>query len=226
MRRAGILMVVVVLSLTAVAREARADGELYGWGYMSWPYVYSYDAQTWCYFDPASSTNQWVYDYGQAQWARLANSQLSGGGWVFFALPYVYSLANDAWSYYFNVPNNFWLYDYDILRWVQKTAAALPVKQFAGNYGGTFTGDDTGTWSGTVRPSGGVAGSVWSNFYHANFNANGVVYSSGGLAVGVAASNGVSMAAWNGTISATTGQVSGTWSDQWGNSGTFTGQRY
>ena len=217
MKRISILIVLAgVVWLATVGGVARADGELSGWGYMSWPYVYSSDGKAWSYID--TSTDQWVYEYGNSQWFKWGNSQLRSG-WVFFDLPYAYSFANSAWCY-LNESDTLWIYSYDIGQWVSKTAAAQAAKQFAGSYSGIFGGDDSGTWSVTVKPSGGVSGTVWSNYYQEHLSIYGAVYSTGGLAAGVAGTE----AYWNGTIRATTGNVAGTWQDN-ESSGTFTGQR-
>ncbi|VAW81067.1 hypothetical protein MNBD_GAMMA14-392 [hydrothermal vent metagenome] len=88
----------------------------------------------------------------------------------------------------------------------------------AGNYQGTFAGDDTGTWTATINSAGTLTGTVTSNTI-GSVNATGSISSSGQATM----SGTVGTTVFSGAFS-NTGSVSGTWSDGV-DSGTFTGSK-
>ncbi len=88
----------------------------------------------------------------------------------------------------------------------------------AGDYQGTFSGDDTGTWTATINSAGVLTGTVASNSI-GTVNASGNINSSGQATM----SGTVGSTVFSGTFS-NTGSVTGTWSDGV-DSGTFTGNR-
>ncbi len=90
---------------------------------------------------------------------------------------------------------------------------------FAGNYQGTFTGDDTGSWTVTIDTSGVITGQRTSdNFGEATVSGN--VGSSGQSSI----SGTVDTVVFSGQFSRS-GEVSGSWLDDDGTSGVFSGQR-
>ena len=94
---------------------------------------------------------------------------------------------------------------------------------YAGNYRGTFTGDEVGTFNVTINSSGVITGSGFSNTFQVGFPASGTASASGSVAINAAAGT-AGAATFIGAINAATGAVSGTWTRP-GANGTFTGQR-
>jgi len=90
---------------------------------------------------------------------------------------------------------------------------------FTGNYQGTFTGDDSGNWEVTIDNNGVIAGQSTSNTYGTE-QVSGQVSSSGQTSINGTTSSGV----FSGVITFD-GSMSGTWLDDDGESGTFTGSR-
>lgn len=80
---------------------------------------------------------------------------------------------------------------------------------FAGNWAGTYAGDDSGTFAVTIGTDGKVTGDAFSNNLHQSLPLNGQIDSSGELdAVLGSAQNGAS---FTGQFSATT--AIGTWNN-------------
>lgn len=99
------------------------------------------------------------------------------------------------------------------------------LKRYAGNYAGTFAGQDNGTWQISVTTGGSITGKGYSNGYKENLSIAGTMTSSGtaslNAAVGVAGA-----AIFIATINPDTGAVSGTWSSPSLNqSGTLIGSK-
>ncbi len=90
---------------------------------------------------------------------------------------------------------------------------------FAGDYEGSFTGDDTGSWRATVDINGNISGTSTSDTYGPD-TISGNLSSSGKSSM----SGTVGSAIFSGNFSRT-GNVSGTWIDDDGASGSFTGTR-
>jgi len=90
---------------------------------------------------------------------------------------------------------------------------------FAGEYEGTFSGDDTGTWSVTISADGTIAGVSVSDMFGPD-NISGSVSTNGQSII-----NGtVGTSVFSGNFSRV-GSVSGTWLDTDASAGTFTGNR-
>ena len=90
---------------------------------------------------------------------------------------------------------------------------------FAGDYEGTFSGDDTGSWSATVDVNGNINGISTSDTYGADI-ISGNLSSSGKSSM----SGTVGSAVFSGNFSRT-GNVTGIWVDDDDASGSFTGAR-
>lgn len=88
----------------------------------------------------------------------------------------------------------------------------------AGNYSGTFRGDDRGTWTATIDNAGNLTGTVVSNSFGSD-TAAGSIGSSGQATM----SGTVGSSVFSGSFT-TNGSVSGTWADGI-DSGTFTGSK-
>ncbi len=93
----------------------------------------------------------------------------------------------------------------------------------AGEYRGTFAGDDTGRWAATVDASGDITGTSTSDTYGSD-NISGTLSSSGEATI----SGTVGTSVFSGNFSRS-GEASGTWRDgsdgSDGSLGTFTGSR-
>lgn len=102
---------------------------------------------------------------------------------------------------------------------------ALSVASFNGQYTGTFSGGDTGTFFVERRTDGSTTCAGYSNTTRSNFNCTfsvaSVVGTTANITVGVTSLG----ASFTGTINYNTGEVSGNWSNTSIN-GTFTGIRY
>jgi hypothetical protein len=92
------------------------------------------------------------------------------------------------------------------------------VSQFAGTYRGTFTGDDSGSFTVVVDNVGDITGTGRSNAI-GRFIIDGTVESNGDVEFGIT----TTAATFSGRIFAS-GVVSGTWENA-GNRGTFRGTR-
>lgn len=91
---------------------------------------------------------------------------------------------------------------------------------FAGEYRGTFTGDDRGNWVATVNADGVITGTSTSDIYKEKDVISGTLSSSG-----EARMNGtVGTSVFSGNFSRS-GEVSGTWVNADEDSGTFIGRR-
>ena len=96
------------------------------------------------------------------------------------------------------------------------------LEAFVGTYSGTFSGDDSGTWTAVVDSTGNVTGSGASSAI-GNFLISGNVTRSG--AIFFTAGTVTAGANFSGTISLS-GEVSGNWASViFGTSGTFSGRR-
>lgn len=94
------------------------------------------------------------------------------------------------------------------------------VLAYAGQWSGTYSGGDSGTFSVTISNSGGVSGTGYSTIHNVNFVLNGAVNSDGSFNAGDVSTG----AAFNGMIEEDA--VSGNWTNaNLGISGTFVGQR-
>ncbi|WP_127137074.1 hypothetical protein [Flagellimonas oceanensis] len=89
---------------------------------------------------------------------------------------------------------------------------------FAGNWSGTFTGGDNGTWNAIIDASGTVEGEAYSNNLQQSLPLNGSVDTSGDFraTVGTATNGATFEGAFasdqgSGTWENSTDQVSGTW---------------
>lgn len=95
---------------------------------------------------------------------------------------------------------------------------------YAGDYSGTFTGGDSGTWNVNVDSSGNITGSLYSNEDTENYWISGSVISSGNT--NLIAGDVYTGATFTGTINYVTGHISGTWENTyWSISGTFSGEK-
>lgn len=91
----------------------------------------------------------------------------------------------------------------------------------AGNYSGTFTGDDSGTWSVTIATNGNIFGSG-NSVADGPFTITGAVDSSGD----VTASGFAGLATWTGAVDVSTGNMTGNWTvTSLAESGTFSGSK-
>ncbi len=89
----------------------------------------------------------------------------------------------------------------------------------AGVYRGTFSGDDTGTWTATVDASGAITGVSTSDVFGAD-PISGSLDSSGQANI----TGTVGTAVFSGRFTRS-GEASGSWRDDDGSTGTFTGRR-
>lgn len=96
---------------------------------------------------------------------------------------------------------------------------------FAGNYAGSFTGAETGSWSVTIATSGAITGSGTSTST-GSFSIGGDVTGGGDVTLNATAGS-AGIAQFTGSINAQTGAVSGTWryTGSTSDAGTFSGQR-
>jgi len=90
---------------------------------------------------------------------------------------------------------------------------------FAGNYQGSFAGDDTGTWTAVVDNNGNLTGIRKSDNF-SDVEISGSIASSGESNI----SGNIDTAAFSGIFSRT-GNVTGIWQDEDGSSGIFSGSR-
>jgi len=90
---------------------------------------------------------------------------------------------------------------------------------FAGNYQGNFSGDDTGTWTATINNNGEISGLRKSTIF-GDAGISGGVDSSGQSTI----KGNIDTVVFSG-IFTRNGNVSGSWLDDDGSSGTFSGQR-
>ena len=94
---------------------------------------------------------------------------------------------------------------------------------FAGNYTGTYTGAEVGTFTVVINAAGVVSGTSFSQTYGLTFAVSGAVTTSGALSLTATGSSG--SAVFNGSVTAA-GAVSGNWNYvQSTTGGTFTGRR-
>ena len=92
---------------------------------------------------------------------------------------------------------------------------------YAGNYSGTFSGGDSGSWVLTISSTGAISGSG-VNSRGVSGSMSGQSSADGAITMGVVSSG----ASFTGSINAATGAISGTWSDSLsGKSGTWSGTR-
>ena len=100
-----------------------------------------------------------------------------------------------------------------------KTFKSNLIALFAGDYQGSFNGDDTGSWTATINNSGIITGLRKSdNFGDATIA--GTVASSGQSKIGGTVDSVIFSGIFN-----RNGNVSGSWLDNDGSSGTFSGRR-
>lgn len=100
---------------------------------------------------------------------------------------------------------------------------AANVKSFAGSYSGSYGGADSGSYSITISDNGTVSGGGNSTVFQADFAITGMIAEGG--AVTLAAQGTAGEATYVGTLNASTGALSGTWTASGIGSGTFTGHR-
>lgn len=92
-----------------------------------------------------------------------------------------------------------------------------------GNYTGTYSGKDTGTFNSTIGENGLITGNGYSNGSRQNFTITGHVGEDGAISMGTTSLNN---ATFNGHVTpGTPTTVSGTWFDSTGSTGTFTGTK-
>lgn len=95
------------------------------------------------------------------------------------------------------------------------------VRFYAGTYGGTFTGDDTGTWETTADEAGAVTGSGYSNDLRAPFTMTGTVLADGAMSLTMGSNGSIAT-----TVISCTGAVVGTWINvRTSEAGAITGSR-
>ena len=93
--------------------------------------------------------------------------------------------------------------------------------EFAGQYTGTFSGDDYGTFSIAVDSQGNISGTAWSNKYQEQYYISGTISSSGQIYM--VAGNVDTGATFRGSADSS-GNVQGTWENPYdGDSGVFSG---
>ena len=99
---------------------------------------------------------------------------------------------------------------------------------FAGNYAGTYTGSEYGTWTAVCSTNGIMSASIHSPSV-GNFTGQGTIKLNGEFEMETSGSGnaGPYHITWNGTFSIQNGQAtgSGTWSSDSGFTGTWTGGR-
>lgn len=95
-----------------------------------------------------------------------------------------------------------------------------PGEAYAGDWSGTFTGDDTGTFDVTINANGTITGSGYSNSYSETFSLSGSINSNGQFSAGSTSTG----ASFTGTVSGNS--MSGNWNNtNTGDSGTFSGTK-
>jgi len=82
-----------------------------------------------------------------------------------------------------------------------------PFEQYQGNWAGSYTGGDNGTWSATIDSDGNVSGSATSNVFSQTYNLEGTVSSEGVFTATVGSAT--SGATFTGNIDGD--NVTGTW---------------
>ncbi len=97
------------------------------------------------------------------------------------------------------------------------------VATFAGVYTGTYSGDDQGTFSVAVGPTGIVTGDSKSTTYGYTLTILGQLVFGGNFSM--KASGNAGSATYNGTIDPATGSLSGSWDAGTAGKGTFTGYK-
>ena len=90
---------------------------------------------------------------------------------------------------------------------------------FSGDYQGNFSGDDTGTWTATINNNGDISGLRKSTIF-GDAGISGGVDSSGQSTI----KGNIDTVVFSGTFTRN-GNVSGSWLDDDGSSGTYSGQR-
>jgi major membrane immunogen (membrane-anchored lipoprotein) len=98
---------------------------------------------------------------------------------------------------------------------------------FAGNYSGTYAGDDTGTWTAVISEDGDVAATFDGNTA-GQFVGDGQVAHSGNVTLTAGQGSGAGWTAtWIGRFETVNGVTtgSGTWSSTSGDEGTWEGTR-
>ena len=105
----------------------------------------------------------------------------------------------------------------------QNHLRATLLECLAGEYSGTYSGDDYGTWSITADSEGNISGTARSTIYQETYSVFGTTASSGSMTLVI---GGVSTGAtFQGNIDFS-GNVQGTWVNSYsGESGTFSGSR-
>lgn len=95
----------------------------------------------------------------------------------------------------------------------------------AGDYSGTYGGDDNGNWEVTINDAGGIVGTGQSNAY-GSFNIAGTVGSSGQADFTTGIASGAQVGAvYAGTFDRANGTASGTWEGGCCEKGTWTGSK-
>lgn len=101
--------------------------------------------------------------------------------------------------------------------------AVTGTASFAGNYRGTFTGAEVGTFAVTISSLGVISGSTFSQTYNQTVPVTGRITASGSVSITATGSAGTGQ--FSGAVNAA-GTLSGTWNYQQSTvGGTFTGQR-
>jgi len=93
------------------------------------------------------------------------------------------------------------------------------LKKFEGNYKGTFSGSDNGTWNAAIDSEGNCSGNVWSETDKQNYSGAGIINYTGEFISEVS-----NRAIQHGIIDSV-GNVQGTWYISSGGSGTLTGSK-
>jgi Carboxypeptidase regulatory-like domain len=103
------------------------------------------------------------------------------------------------------------------------TPAVTGTASFAGNYRGTFTGAEVGTFAVTISSSGVISGSTFSQTYNQTVPVTGRITDTGSVSITATGSAGTGQ--FSGAVNAA-GTLSGTWNYQQSTvGGTFMGQR-
>jgi Carboxypeptidase regulatory-like domain len=103
------------------------------------------------------------------------------------------------------------------------TPAVTGTASFAGNYRGTFTGAEVGTFAVAISSSGVISGSTFSQTYNQTVPVTGRITDTGSVSITATGSAGTGQ--FSGSVNAA-GTLSGTWNYQQSTvGGTFTGQR-
>ena len=93
------------------------------------------------------------------------------------------------------------------------------LQKFEGNYEGTFSGSDSGTWNAAIDSEGSCSGNVWSETDQQNYSGAGIINYTGEFISEVS-----NRAIQHGIINSA-GNVQGTWYIPSGGSGTLTGSK-